>query len=77
SLVGGVWGCRARHHSGVRLELKKIHPTTQTMKTTARLIIIVSIIASSLALTGCDGKVTAEQASKAGEILKKWQDQNK
>jgi hypothetical protein len=47
------------------------------MKKKTTLIAIILAFAAPCFLVGCDGKVTEEEASKAGEILKKWQDQNK
>ena len=42
------------------------------------IIILAAALAFSLfGLTSCDGKVSEDAARKAGEILKKWQDQNR
>ena len=42
------------------------------------LIILAAALAFSVfGLTACDGKISKDDARKAGEILKKWQDQNR
>lgn len=48
------------------------------MKKNSAIATVIIAIIGSLLLVGCkDGEVSEEEARKAGEILKRWQDQNK
>jgi len=47
------------------------------MNKATTILTTIALAFTLICLTGCDGKVSEDAAKKAGETLKKWQDQNR
>ncbi len=47
------------------------------MNKATTMLTAIALAFTLVCLTACDGKVSQDDAKKAGETLKKWQDQNR